>query len=160
MSAVIDNLLAEARRKHALPPPPLRRLLREQAGLTQAEIAQVLGVGRPTVTRYESGVRDPRSAVGSRTSSSSNASRRRPMTETLLTARVVADHLDVSTETVLRWTRRGELPVIRLPGGRLRYRAAALATWLETHERPAAGTPGARSTSTTAGTDGDRVPAD
>ena len=30
--------------------------------------------------------------------------------------------LGVSTETVLRWTRRGELPAIRLPGGAIRYR--------------------------------------
>ena len=32
------------------------------------------------------------------------------MTERLLTARVVAEQLDVSTETVLRWIRRGQLP--------------------------------------------------
>lgn len=42
----------------------------------------------------------------------------------LLTARAVADMLAVSTETVLRWTRRGELPAIRLPGGAIRYREA------------------------------------
>jgi excisionase family DNA binding protein len=40
----------------------------------------------------------------------------------LLSARQVAEYLGVSTETVLRWTRRGELPAIRLPGGAIRYR--------------------------------------
>jgi excisionase family DNA binding protein len=49
---------------------------------------------------------------------------------TLLTARMVADTLGVSPETVLRWTRRGELPAIRLPGGAIRYREEELEVWL------------------------------
>jgi excisionase family DNA binding protein len=44
----------------------------------------------------------------------------------LLTARVVAGCLGVSTETVLRWTRAGKLPAIRLPSGQSRYREADL----------------------------------
>jgi excisionase family DNA binding protein len=48
----------------------------------------------------------------------------------LLTARSVADLLDVSPETILRWTRRGTLPAIRLPGGAIRYRPDELETWL------------------------------
>ena len=48
----------------------------------------------------------------------------------LLTAREVAVRLGVSSETVLRWTRRGTLPGFRLPGGALRYRAADLEAWL------------------------------
>ena len=48
----------------------------------------------------------------------------------LLTARQVADRLGVSTETVLRWTRRGDLPGFRLPGGALRFREDDLAEWL------------------------------
>jgi excisionase family DNA binding protein len=47
-----------------------------------------------------------------------------------LTAREVAELLGVSTETVLRWTRRGDLPAIRLPGGAIRYRADSLEEWL------------------------------
>ncbi len=47
----------------------------------------------------------------------------------LLTARQVADRLGVSAETVLRWTRRGQLPAFRLPGGALRYRDVDLAVW-------------------------------
>ena len=44
------------------------------------------------------------------------------MTGPLRTAREVAEQLGVWTETVLRWTRRGTLPAIRLPGGAIRYR--------------------------------------
>ena len=42
------------------------------------------------------------------------------MSGPLLTARQVAELIGVSSETVLRWTRRGDLPAIRLPGGALR----------------------------------------
>jgi excisionase family DNA binding protein len=43
------------------------------------------------------------------------------MSGPLLTARQVAELIGVSSETVLRWTRRGDLPAIRLRGGALRY---------------------------------------
>ena len=49
----------------------------------------------------------------------------------LITARQLAETLGVSTETVLRWTRRQELPAIRLPGGAIRYRANEIETWLD-----------------------------
>jgi excisionase family DNA binding protein len=58
----------------------------------------------------------------------------------LLTAREVAQLLGVSAETVLRWTRAGELCGIRLPGtarGRLRYRREDVDAWLEAHETTA-----------------------
>ena len=48
----------------------------------------------------------------------------------LLTAREVAGLLGVSTETVLRWTRRGDLPAIRLLGGAIRFREDELDAWL------------------------------
>jgi excisionase family DNA binding protein len=48
----------------------------------------------------------------------------------LLTARAVAEQLGVAPETVLRWTRRGELPGYRLPGGALRYPASDVDAWL------------------------------
>jgi excisionase family DNA binding protein len=48
----------------------------------------------------------------------------------LLTARVVADLLGVSTATVLRWTRAGDLPAIRLPSGQIRYRQDQLDEWI------------------------------
>jgi excisionase family DNA binding protein len=52
------------------------------------------------------------------------------MTVRLLTAREVADRLGLSAETILRWTRRGDLPAIRLPGGAIRYRESDLERWL------------------------------
>jgi excisionase family DNA binding protein len=48
----------------------------------------------------------------------------------LLTTREVASLLGISTETVLRWTRRGDLPAIRLPGGAIRFREDELDEWL------------------------------
>jgi excisionase family DNA binding protein len=56
------------------------------------------------------------------------------VTGRLLTARQVGETLGVSPETVLRWTRRGELPAIRLPGGAIRYRATDLEAWLAQRE--------------------------
>lgn len=60
----------------------------------------------------------------------------------LLTARELAGVLGVSTETVLRWTRRGELQGIRLPGGAIRFREDELEGWLRarTTTVPAQGT--------------------
>jgi excisionase family DNA binding protein len=57
----------------------------------------------------------------------------------LLTAREVAEILGVSAETILRWTRRGELPAIRLPGGAIRYRESELDGWLEERATPRRG---------------------
>jgi excisionase family DNA binding protein len=61
------------------------------------------------------------------------------VTGPLLTAREVADHLGVSPETVLRWTRRGELPAIRLPGGVIRYHEDVLDGWLAERATPCRG---------------------
>lgn len=49
----------------------------------------------------------------------------------LLTARQVAEQLGVAPDTVLRWTRRGELPAVKMPGGAVRYREDELDAWLE-----------------------------
>ncbi len=54
-----------------------------------------------------------------------------PNASPLVTARQLAETLGVSTETVLRWTRREELPAIRLPGGAIRYRATEIERWLD-----------------------------
>jgi excisionase family DNA binding protein len=61
------------------------------------------------------------------------------MTGQLLTARSVADMLGVSAETVLRWTRRGELSAIRLPGGAIRYQEDAIGRWLAERATPVRG---------------------
>jgi excisionase family DNA binding protein len=58
----------------------------------------------------------------------------------LLTAGEVAAMLSVSAETVLRWTRRGELSAFRLPGGAIRYDAAELERWLGEHATMGAAT--------------------
>lgn len=65
------------------------------------------------------------------------------MSERLLTARIVAETIGVSSETVLRWTRRGELPAIRLPGGAIRYRETDLDAWLQERETAGDATRGA-----------------
>ena len=52
------------------------------------------------------------------------------MSDLFLTARQVGDLLGFSTETILRWTRRGDLPAHRLPGGALRYRETDIDAWL------------------------------
>lgn len=57
----------------------------------------------------------------------------------LLTARAVADLLDVHAETVLRWTRRGDLPAIRLPGGAVRFREDEVQAWLIERATPRRG---------------------
>jgi excisionase family DNA binding protein len=51
----------------------------------------------------------------------------------LLTVTEVADWLGVSTKTVVRWTRNGKLPFVKLPGGRLRYDPAEIQMWIEAH---------------------------
>jgi excisionase family DNA binding protein len=63
------------------------------------------------------------------------------VTGRLLTAREVAVLLRVSPETVLRWTRAGQVPAIRLPGGALRYRQDELKAWLEARATPGRGAP-------------------
>ena len=59
----------------------------------------------------------------------------------LLTAREVAERLHYSTETILRWVRRGQLVGIRMPGGELRFREDALDAWLEDRATPRRGLP-------------------
>jgi excisionase family DNA binding protein len=64
------------------------------------------------------------------------------VTERLLTARAVAAMLDVSPSTVLRWTRAGDLPAVRLPSGQIRYRAVELEKWLAGRSVSASGSEG------------------
>ena len=54
------------------------------------------------------------------------------MTERLLRARDVAERLDVSVETVLRWHRAGKLPGgRRLSSSVLRFDAQEIEAWLD-----------------------------
>lgn len=64
-----DEELIEAareRRGPPLPDPVVRRLLRQRAHVSQAELAEVLGVRPSAISRWESGVRDPNPAVRGR----------------------------------------------------------------------------------------------
>jgi transcriptional regulator with XRE-family HTH domain len=54
------NLLGEVAARRRLPEPAVRKLLRERSMLTQAEIADAIGVSRQAVSRWESGKRYPR----------------------------------------------------------------------------------------------------
>jgi len=55
----IDLTIERARRRRRLAPPGMRRMLREQAGLTQDELAQAIGVTRAAISRWEAGTRQP-----------------------------------------------------------------------------------------------------
>jgi transcriptional regulator with XRE-family HTH domain len=62
MTMLLERKLLEGRMKQSLPVPDVRRLLRKNAGLTQHDIAEIVGVDRAAVTRWESGLRAPRGA--------------------------------------------------------------------------------------------------
>lgn len=55
--------LARRRLRARLPAPAVRRHLRHSVGMTQVEVAALVGVQPPTVSRWESGVRQPGDAV-------------------------------------------------------------------------------------------------
>jgi len=61
----MDRMLARgrARRVWRAEPAGVARLTRERAGLTQSEMAELLGVDRSAVSRWEAGVRAPRPEV-------------------------------------------------------------------------------------------------
>jgi transcriptional regulator with XRE-family HTH domain len=56
----LDAALARRQAVRELPTPSRRRELRERLGLTQAELAEAGEWTRPTISRWESGIREPR----------------------------------------------------------------------------------------------------
>ena len=56
MNALTADVLAARR----LPSPALAKVIRESAGISQARLAEALGVHRVTVARWEAGTRVPR----------------------------------------------------------------------------------------------------
>jgi transcriptional regulator with XRE-family HTH domain len=62
----VEALLERARRRRETPDPAWARMLRQRAGLTQEEVAALLGVTGPEVCRYENNQRRPRGAVRDR----------------------------------------------------------------------------------------------
>lgn len=57
---MLTAALAIGRLRRRLPSPETRLLLRERAGISQDAVAQAVGVDRATVSRWESGEREPR----------------------------------------------------------------------------------------------------
>src|SRR4051812_5182215 len=53
------------------------------------------------------------------------------VTGRLLTAREIAEQLGVSTGALLRWTRAGRVPAVKLPSGAVRYVPEQIDRWLE-----------------------------
>ena len=53
------DVLAEVKYRQLLPVPQMRRAIRKSAGVTQAAVAEVCGVDRASVSRWESGARRP-----------------------------------------------------------------------------------------------------
>lgn len=62
----LDAVLTKARAVRAMPDPTMRRHLRERCGLSQGQVAALLGVRRPTVSRWESASRNPRGPLAER----------------------------------------------------------------------------------------------
>jgi transcriptional regulator with XRE-family HTH domain len=62
-TATLDQLLNRRRAHRRLPGPEARRLLREEVGVTQADVAALLDSTPSSVSRYESGARTPRGAT-------------------------------------------------------------------------------------------------
>lgn len=56
----VDTLIARSRTRRTLPEPRLRALIREGAKLSQREVAAALHVFPSTISRWESGQREPR----------------------------------------------------------------------------------------------------
>ncbi len=57
------TITQEVQARRALPAPALARELRRSAGVSQARVAQELGVTPVTVSRWEAGARRPRGAL-------------------------------------------------------------------------------------------------
>ena len=65
-----------------------------------------------------------------------DGSNRHGQIERLLTGREVAELLGFSTSTIVDWAERDELPAFKI-GGRLRFRASEIGTWIESQRRAA-----------------------
>lgn len=55
----LEALRAKVAARKGLPPPSLRRAIRENAGVSQQDVADALGCHRETVSRWETGERSP-----------------------------------------------------------------------------------------------------
>lgn len=55
----IESLIARADQRRRLPEPERRADIRQRVGLTQAEVASVVGCSRAAVAAWEAGSREP-----------------------------------------------------------------------------------------------------
>ncbi|MBI4345707.1 MAG: helix-turn-helix transcriptional regulator [Elusimicrobia bacterium] len=55
----LDAALDDARTRRRLPAPAARRRIRQRVGVTATAVARALGVTPASVTRWETGLRDP-----------------------------------------------------------------------------------------------------
>ncbi|WP_455362006.1 helix-turn-helix transcriptional regulator [Streptomyces sp. SYSU K21746] len=62
-ATVAEKIRSRLQVRRDLPCPEQRRELREAAGLSQQEIADVIGVTRQAVSHWEAGIRTPRGAL-------------------------------------------------------------------------------------------------
>lgn len=65
-TTVADQIRSRLRVRHDLLTPEKRRALREAAGLTQQELAEIVGVTRKAIGNYETGIRYPQGAARDR----------------------------------------------------------------------------------------------
>ena len=63
---VLRKRLATVRAQRRLPAPVVRREIRERVGLSQADVARVLGVTREAVAYWERGLRVPKAGTAAR----------------------------------------------------------------------------------------------
>jgi transcriptional regulator with XRE-family HTH domain len=60
MTNTANDLVKLVRERRDLPPPAMRRAIRESADLSLDQVANALGVSRQAVSHWEQGARDPR----------------------------------------------------------------------------------------------------
>jgi excisionase family DNA binding protein len=68
------------------------------------------------------------------------------VTDRLVTARELAEQLGVSTGALLRWTRAGQVPAVKLPSGAVRYVPDEIDAWLGEHSTAGDATRGVSAT--------------
>jgi transcriptional regulator with XRE-family HTH domain len=60
MAATLQDLTQRLESRRKLPPPKVRRAIRLAAGASQADVGEVVGVTRQSVSLWEAGSRTPR----------------------------------------------------------------------------------------------------
>ena len=143
-----DDVLAEVKYRRLLPAPQMLRAIRRSAGVTQAAVAEVCGVNRASVSRWESGTRHPIRPPPCGLHGTAGTARRRDRVEwlgptagpgmrKLLTAAEVAEVLGIQPKTLMNQRTRREPPgsLGRRIGGAVRWDPVELEEWVH-QQRP------------------------